>query len=182
MALSDIAKRIFANQMFSRPEADEITAAIDASTKVTDPSVRIVNVGASATTLTVTAALHGGKIIRCNSTVPVAITLPQATGSGNIYRVAIAVAATATGHTIKVANATDAMAGFASMPNQAADAVPGFKATATDDTITLNGTTKGGQPGDIIEIIDEETGFFHVHAFLQVTGTGVTPFSATVSS
>ncbi len=194
MALSDVARRILANFMMTRPEAEEICNAIDAATPggssvtasaaqinaVANPTGRIVNTGVSSTTFSVTAALHGGRIVNVNSTVPIAITLPAASGSGNIYRVEIGAAATATGHTIKVANATDAMAGFCSMPNQAADAIPGFKCTATDDTITLNGSTKGGLPGDTIEIIDYAAGVFHVHAFLAVTGTGVTPFSATV--
>lgn len=194
MALSAIARRILTNAMFSGPEAKEIADAIDANTPggstvtasaaqinaVANPTGRIVAVGASATTFSITASAHGGRIVNVNSTVPVAITLPQATGSGNVYKIAVGVAATGTASTIKVANATDAMAGFVSMPNQAADAIPGFKCTATDDTISLNGTTKGGQPGDIIEIVDFATGVFHVHAFVQVTGTGVTPFSATV--
>ena len=210
MALSNLARRLLTNALMSGPEAKEFADAIDTSTAadiantaltaeivnldgvlmstaaeidaVTDVSARIVAVGASATTFAVTVAAHGGRIINVNTTVPIAITLPPATGTGQIYTIDISVVATATGHTIKVANATDIMRGFASMPNQAADAIPGFKTTATDDTITLNGTTLGGQPGDTIEIIDFETGKFHVHAFLQVTGTGLTPFSATVSS
>jgi hypothetical protein len=137
-------------------------------------------VNTTATTLTVTAALHNGKTITVNSAAPIAITLPQATGTGNKYRFWIGVAATATGHTIKVANATDIMAGVAWMLTTSTDNAIGFKTTATSDTITLNGTTLGGVVGDTIEIIDCKTGVFGVMSYAAPTGTYATPFSATV--
>ena len=138
----------------------------------------IVNL--TATTLTVTAALHNGKMITINTAAPAVITLPQATGTGNKYRFCFLVAATATASTIKVANATDILTGYVLAVTTTTDNAEGFKTTATDDTMTFNGTTKGGVVGDQIEIIDVKTGVFLVNAFTAPTGTEATPFSAAV--
>lgn len=138
-------------------------------------------VNTTATTLSVTAASHAGKVITISSAAPIAVTLPQATGTGNTYRFQMQVAATATGHTIKVANATDIMQGIVMGLTTSSDNVIGYKATATDDTITLNGTTLGGVVGDVIEITDVKTGFFSVKGFTAPTGSTATPFSATVA-
>ncbi|RTE91904.1 hypothetical protein [Bradyrhizobium sp. LVM 105] len=138
-------------------------------------------VATTATSLTVTAAAHANRTVVVNSAAPIAVTLPQATGTGNKYRFWIGVAATATGHTIKVANATDVMAGYAFCVTTTSDNAEGFKTSATSDTITLNGTTLGGVVGDIVEIEDVKTGIFSVKLFTAPTGTEATPFSATVS-
>ena len=68
-------------------------------------------VNTTATTLAVTQAAHNNKVVTISSAAPIAITLPQATGTGAKYRFVLMVAATATGHTIKVANSTDVMQG-----------------------------------------------------------------------
>jgi|KBSMisStandDraft_5_1062788.scaffolds.fasta_scaffold338094_2 hypothetical protein len=138
-------------------------------------------VATTATSLTITAAAHAGRTVAINSTAPIAVTLPQATGTGNRYKFWIGVVATATGHTIKVANATDVMAGYAFCVTTTSDNAEGFKTSATSDTITLNGTTLGGVVGDMVEIEDVKTGIFSVKLFTAPTGTEATPFSATVS-
>jgi hypothetical protein len=137
-------------------------------------------VATTATTLSVTAAAHAGRTVVVNSTASTAITLPQALGTGNKYKFWIGVAATATSHTIKVANATDVMAGYAFCVTTTSDNAEGFKTSAASDTITLNGTTLGGVVGDIIEIEDVKTGVFSVRLSTAPTGTEATPFSATV--
>lgn len=137
-------------------------------------------VDTTATTLTVTATQHAGKVVTVSSAAPIAITLPQATGSGNRYRFNIRVAATGTSHTIKVANATDVMSGIVFGLTTSSDNVIGYKTSATSDTITLNGTTLGGVIGDHFEIIDIKTGFFYVRGETAPTGSTATPFSATV--
>lgn len=138
----------------------------------------IVNL--TATSLTVTAALHNGKLITINSAAPTVITLPQATGTGNIYRFVFLVAATGTASTIKVANATDIMTGYQFAVTTSSDNAEGFKTTATDDTMTFNGTTKGGVVGDQVEVIDAKSGVFVVRAFTAPTGTEASIFSASV--
>lgn len=137
-------------------------------------------VATTATSLSITAAAHANRTVVVNSTAAIAVTLPQATGTGNKYRFFIGVAATATSHTIKVANATDVMAGYAFCVTTTSDNAEGFKTSATSDTITLNGTTLGGVVGDTVEIEDVKTGVFSVRLCTAPTGTEATPFSATV--
>jgi hypothetical protein len=142
-------------------------------------------VDTTATTLTITAASHAGKSVTISSTAPIAVTLPQATGTGNRYRFHIRVVATATSHTIKVANATDVMAGVVHVSTTAtttnvAAIVAAFHTTDTSDTISINGTTLGGLKDDWFEIVDIKTGFFQVYGITKATGTYATPFSAAV--
>ena len=138
-------------------------------------------VDTTATTLTITAASHAGKVVTISSTAAIAITLPQATGTGNTYTFQLQVAATATAHTIKVANATDVMQGVSWCLTTSSANVVGYGTSATSDTVTVNGTTQGGVVGDIVEITDVKTGFFSVKMFCSPTGTTATPFSASVS-
>lgn len=180
---------------FDSPAATGIAAAdtfplIDATTnrpktgtvsQLTQASVGVVDT--TATVLALTAALHANKIVTVSSTAPIAITLPASAGTGNRYRLNIRVLATTTGHTIKVANTTDVMSGlvFGHLTvSTTVGTVVSFKATATDDTITINGTTQGGVVGDIIELTDIKTGFWEVKMRTSPTGTHATPFSATV--
>ncbi len=143
-------------------------------------------VDTTATSLAVTQALHGNKTVTISSAVPIAITMPAATGTGVKYRFVLQVVATATGHTLKVANATDSFTGLYMSPCTATATHMGFAAvtsatTATrSDTVTLNGTTTGGAPGMIIEITDIQSGFFDFKAFDTCVSTTTTPFSATV--
>jgi len=137
-------------------------------------------VDTTATTLTITQALHGNRIMTVSSAAPIAVTLPQATGTGTVYKFQMQVAATATSSTIKVANSTDVMQGVSWCLTTASANVVGYGTSASSDTISLNGTTTGGVIGDIIEITDVKTGFFSVKMFSSPTGTTATPFSATV--
>lgn len=153
-----------------------ITATAAEINRVADVSARIVNT--TATTLAITAAAHDGKIVTVNSAAPLAVTLPAASGSGAKFTFVIGTVATATPHTIKVANTTDVLAGVALVA--ATTTILGWATTATDDTISLNGTTKGGIVGDRIEIIDVASGVFAAHLFIAETGSEATPFSASV--
>ena len=208
MALSDKLRRLLnsnlCNSLYGKELADaidantpggstvtasvaEINDALDGNTataaeitRAADVSGRVVAVGVSATVYAITATVNGGRVLLVNSTVPCAITLPAATGTFEKYEIRLSVAATATGHTIKVANTADAMAGVSIIAQTDTAQVNGFLTTATDDTITLNGTTKGGLPGDKIEIIDIASAKFQVTVVGGASGTVVTPFSASV--
>lgn len=135
----------------------------------------------TASTLAVTAVLHAGRTITLNRAAGIAVTLPAATGTGNIYRFVMVAAVTSNTTTIKVANATDIMTGNAYVVSDGAAAVLGYTTGASDDTITLDGSTKGGLKGDLFVITDVATNVFHVQAMTAATGTEATPFSATVS-
>jgi hypothetical protein len=138
-----------------------------------------VVVTAGATLLTISAAAHAGRTVVMNNTGPIAITLPTATGTGNRYRFYIGVAATTTSSTIKVGNATDVMTGLI-MARCTSDAALIFVATATDDSIGMQGGTKGGFAGDVIEITDVKSGIFSVTGYVNTSGAGATPFLAGV--
>jgi len=133
-----------------------------------------INSGAS---LTLNAALHAGRVILLNQAAGEAITLPAATGTGNKYFLFKSVSLSSNTTTIKVANATDVMAGSA---NIAATASGTFPTTSTSDTITFNATTQGGLIGTFVEIEDIASGVFRVLAHIVGSGTAVTVFSATV--
>jgi len=161
----------------SHPAADKLYYKVPIG-KLLGAGGMVVNT--TATALSVTAALHANKLVTISSAAPAIITLPAATGTGNIYRFAFLVAATATATTIKVANATDIMMGYQFAVTTSSDNAEGFKTTATDDTMTFNGTTKGGVVGDQVEIIDAASGKFVVRAFTAPTGTEASIFSASV--
>lgn len=148
----------------------EINRAADAST-------RIVNTTAS--TLTVTEALHDMKVITLNRAGGIAVTLPAATGSGTVLKFVVGTTFTTSG-TIKVANASDIMTGNAIIAQDGGDTVVMFETAADTDTVTMNGTTTGGLKGQIVELIDIATNLWSVKVISAATGTEATPFSATV--
>lgn len=115
----------------------------------------------------------------------VTLTLPAATGSGDIYKFIVSVVNTSN-YVIKVADATDTIDGQVIVQNDTTEggtaSVIGWKADGTDDTITLNGTTTGGASiGDYVELIDIAANQYTISGMLQASGTEATPFSATVS-
>ena len=138
-------------------------------------------VSTTATTLSVTQTQHAGRIVRVATTSPVIVTLPAASGTGDTYTFFMAVAATGTESTIKVANATDVMKGVVWAATTTSDNAEAFITTATSDSIEMNGTTKGGVIGDRYELTDIATGVWSVKGFTAPTGTEATPFDATVS-
>jgi len=146
--------------------------------RAADASARIINL--TAATLSITEATHDGAIITINKADGAALTLPAATGSGAHIRLFIGTTITSNTTTIKVADATDIMYG-AIVGAIDAGTTNNFWLTAADsDTITFDGTTKGGYIGDQIELIDVATNAWLVNGFLKQTGTEATPFSATV--
>lgn len=138
-----------------------------------------VQVTAGVTVLALTAVAHGNRTVAIASTSPIAITLPAATGTGASYKLVFTAAATATQHTIKVANTADAMMGLIASLTTTAGVMIGFKSTTTDDTITLNGTTTGGGIGAVYEIQDLATAKFLVRG-ADTAAMTTTPYSATV--
>ncbi len=137
-------------------------------------------INTTATQLTLSAALHGNRIVTSNAAAAQAITLPQATGTGNKYRIIYQTAATATSHTIKVGNSTDCINGLQLVLTSSSANVIAYKATATDDTITLNGTTLGGVIFSEYTITDVKTGTFQVMGIDYSTGSTASPFTNTV--
>jgi hypothetical protein len=156
-----------------------ITATAAEINAVADSSARLVS--AAASTLAVTAANHDGKIVVLNRAAGVTATLPAATGSGSVYRFSVGTAVTSNSDIIKVANATDVMAGALVVTDQADGSAATFGTVAASDTVTLNGGTTGGLIGGLITVIDIASGKFSVTGAVVGNGTEATPFSATVS-
>lgn len=142
-------------------------------------------IAANGDTLTVTAALHAGRVVQFGKATGTIVTLPAATGTGHIYRFVIGVTATSNANIIKVANATDVMDGSLNI-QQDTDGdgtLKCWRADAGDDTMTFAGAAgTGGIVGGYIECVDYKAGFWSCRAFTQSGGgSEVTPFSATVS-
>lgn len=140
-------------------------------------SDRLTNV--TAATVSVTNEDHSGKTVTLNRAGGIAVTLPAATGSGAFFRFVVGTTFTSAG-TIKVANASDTMAGNAIIAQDGGDTVVMFEAGATADTITMDGTTTGGLKGAFVICEDIATNLWAVHYISAATGTEATPFSATV--
>ena len=148
----------------------------DAYTELRDHLCQVVNL--TAATLTITASSHNMRTVVIDRAAGTTITLPQATGTGNIYKFFVKTTLTADG-VIEVANATDVMAGTLGISTDAAGVVA--PTSATSDTITMNGSTTGGLAGSFIEIVDVATGVFSVTGALTSSGAEATPFSAAVA-
>ena len=143
-----------------------------------DARPAIVNLTAS--TLTIEEGLHNGKTILQDRAAGSTITLPAATGSGLRVRIIIKTTITSNDVTIQVANANDTMFGSAWLAQDGADTVVEFDAGASDDTITLNGSTTGGIRGDIIDLEDVAENEWHAKIMGSASGIEATPFSAAV--
>lgn len=137
-------------------------------------------VNETGATLTITAALHAGKVVTLNRAAGVTVTLPAASGTGNIYRFYVGTAVTSNNDIIKVANASDTMVGHVLSTLAAGGTTFGETAGGTDDTITMNGTTTGGLVGSWVECVDFATNVWFVRGLLAGSGALASALSATV--
>jgi len=129
-------------------------------------------------TVTITDDAHVGQRVVLNRAAGVTATLPAATGSGNRYEFIGAV--DATGDQIIQVTGDDTMAGVAYLGNDSAGASC-FYTAATSDTITLDGSTKGGLKGWRVICDDIAADTWAVLVMSEASGTEATPFSAAVS-
>lgn len=129
-------------------------------------------------TVTITDDAHVGQRVVFNRAAGVTATLPAATGSGNRYEFIGAV--DATGDQIIQVTGDDTMAGVAYLGNDSAGASC-FYTAATSDTITMDGSTKGGLKGWRVICDDIAADTWAVMVFSEASGTEATPFSAAVS-
>lgn len=127
----------------------------------------------AATTLS--QELHDGQTVYLNNTTGLATSLPAANGTGAKFRIFVAATVSSGSHTV-VTNGTDVMKGFAHLIGDDAAALGGFT-TVTATTITMDGTTRGGFAGDVIELEDVASAIWSVRMFGHATGTEATPFS-----
>ena len=134
-------------------------------------------VNSTATVIALTQVTNGNRWLTLSAAAPCAITLPQSLGKGDVYSVQIQVAATGTATTIATANETDVLQGAISALTTSSNAMDGWVCSATSNTVSLNGTTKGGVAGDWYKFTDVKTGFWIVEGVTAPSGTYATPFS-----
>jgi hypothetical protein len=134
----------------------------------------------TASAMTLRKDSHAGATLVAKRAAGIAFTLPAATGTGMKMRIFVSTTITSNNLVVSVASASDVMQGYALLGQDAADTTVLFEAAADSDTITMNGSTKGGIRGDIIELEDVETGVWAVRVTGSATGTEATPFSAAV--
>lgn len=135
-------------------------------------------------TITLNSRDHANRTITLNRAAGIAVTLPAATGSGDKYRFVVGTTFTANG-TIKVANASDTMAGQAVLlQDGGTEGASFFQTAASSDTVTFYtaaSNTTGGIKGAVVELEDVADNLWSVFYISGAGGTEATPFSATVS-
>lgn len=169
-----------ANGIISGVDGSDVSSFITAGLQLL-PTVIPVPVSITALTAALTAAAHAGRQINLNKVDGQTITLPAALGTGNEYPINIGTTVTSVGTVIQVANATDIIQGSVTQTG-ATGAATNFAAGASDDTLTLNGSTKGGFKGDTFTFVDVAAGLWQLKdGVTKITSTAATPFSAAVS-
>lgn len=149
-----------------------ITATAADINTIAGGATKVVNV---TTAGALTAAGNAGKITTVNSAAGIPLTLPAATGTGNIYTLFIGTTVTSIGTTIATIG-SDKIAGNAYQTG-ATGAATAFLASGSGTTVTLNGTTKGGIKGDVIKFRDVSSGLYNVEIEESITSSAATPFS-----
>lgn len=124
---------------------------------------------------------YANKPLVFNRAAGVVVTLPAATGTGDVYKFYVNTTVTSNSYKVQVANATDVICGLAFGDDGDGEPANAWPSGATSDTITMDGSTQGGVKGDSIEIIDIASGLFSCTVFITQSGTEATPFSAAVS-
>ena len=137
-------------------------------------------------TVSLTQALHAGKVCTLDAVAGFTATLPEATGTGDIYTIIVGTALTSNSYVIATADAANAdICGVARGQDMDDDTVTNFAAQQGDgfDLITLNRTTTGGVnvAGDRITLIDVDTDVWRCDMdYMVPTGSNpATPFSST---
>lgn len=134
----------------------------------------------TTSTLTLRKSIHTDATVVVNRAAGCTITLPASSGDGTKFAIFVGTTITSNNLIVQVANSTDIFSGVAVNTQDAGDTVIGFETGATDDTATLNGSTKGGIKGDSIELEDVASGIWRIKIMGSATGTEVTPFSSAV--
>lgn len=171
-----LINRIMGVEAFTDPLT--LPAGTTIGGKTVDDAGKLVTVAAATTTLTLTQALHSGKILLLASTAGLAITPPAATGSGATYE--FFVAATISGGSVtidaKAGNGSDTFAGRAyQLLVGTGETV--YACASNSNLITLNGTTTGGVIGDLVKLVDMGLHQWYVFVDSTASGSVVTPFS-----
>ncbi len=159
---------------------DGVLATTAEINRAADVSTRIVSLAVSTS---ITELLHDNKtIVMSGAGMARTFTLPAATGSGAKFKFVVGEVNTSN-YVIKSVVGTDLMeGGIFGCDGGGVTAPLIWAAGATDDTITLNGTTSGGVSiGDWIELQDISATGWHVNGVVTQSGMEITPFSDSVA-
>ena len=155
---------------------DGVTATAAEINNAADVSGSIVSIANGTNTLSLTAATHANKkCLVLDATL--AITLPEATGTGNVYTVVQGIAATSS--TFVTADTTNChFQGHIIGGDTDADAAYVWLAAGAVDTITYDGTAKGGKIYDWVSFTDIATDVWLLDGRIkQSGGSEATPLS-----
>lgn len=145
--------------------------------RVAHLSSRLVNLVGS---VALTRFDHEGRDLYITGATSASYLLPASTGSGSRFRFIIGEVNTNNTVIVVADTATTNFVGSVNILDRDASAQSAFGTPANCDTITLNGTTTGGQLGDFIELIDVAQDVWMVTGQLQcpVGSNPATCFSA----
>lgn len=126
-------------------------------------------------------ASDAGAALVVDAAAGLTLTLPAATGSGMEFNISIGTTVTSNNVIVAVANASDTMTGTAINAADSGDTAVAFETASDSDTITMNGSTKGGYKGDRICLVDIKANLWAVTVIGAASGSEASPFSAAVS-
>ena len=134
----------------------------------------------------ITQAEHAGRLLllgEVGGNANVTLTLPDATGSGDMYEFVVTVHMASNDYKIQCPDADNTITGQVQYLDEDGTAVTSYPTVAASDTITLNGGTKGGLVGDTLTLIDIAADKWMVKGLMRVSAGAnpATPFTAAVS-
>jgi len=134
----------------------------------------------------ITAVEHAGRILllgEVGGNADVVLTLPVASGTGNVYKFIVSVTMASNTYKIQCPNAANVINGTMKNMDLDGTAQTVFSTVAASDTITLNGGTQGGAVSDTLTLIDIASNLWHVEGQMRTPAGAnpATPFSAAVS-
>jgi hypothetical protein len=141
---------------------------------------RVVTLGTLTTNLD--PAVHANRLLLISTAdVAYAINLPRCTGSGDVYKFLVTVAKTSGSIVISAHVASSNVISGTITNHGSSNVVTKFSSTS-NDIITLNATTQGGQAaGDYLELVDVAagagTGWRVVRGQFSTSGSAASPFS-----
>ena len=131
----------------------------------------------------ITSAEHAGRILllgEVGGNADVVLTLPDATGSGNVYEFIVTVTMASNTYKIVCPDADNTITGQIQYLDEDGTSAASSPTVAVSDTITLNGGTQGGLVGDTLTLIDIAADKWMVKGLMRVAAGAdpATPFSA----
>lgn len=167
-------------QSFKEPgQSTELFGITQDGVNVRGSLRRSNSISAVTASTALTRRLHAGKTVVVNAAAGATITLPAATATGDQYTVFCGTTISTGSLIVTVASSADTMGGGVGISTDIAGVT--MQAAATDDTITMNGSTAGGIVGSWVRLTDVASGKWMVEGFLVSSGSEGNPFSNAVS-